>query len=161
MDLWVVNASPLICLIKAGYSDLLLKLTDEIILPQTVAQGIQSRRSGDPAGQILASRKFPVIEIPVIPDIFAWDLGKGKTTVLSYAFANPTWTAIIEDRAARKCAKSFSTLVIGKLAVVILAKKRGMVNSAADVMHSLLAAGLRLDGDVIRLALEQTVDEKR
>ena len=43
---------------------------------------------------------------------------------------------------------------------MILAKKRGMVTSAADVMHSLLAAGLRLDDDVIRLALKQTVDEK-
>lgn len=160
MDRWIVNASPIICLGKAGYADLLLKLADEIIVPQAVVEEIQAGRSGDPAEQLIAIGKFLVAEIPAIPEILAWDLGKGETAVLSFAFANPTWTAIIDDRAARKCALSFSIPVKGTLAVVILAKKRGLVSSAADVMHSLLAAGLRLDDEVIRIALKRTVDEK-
>jgi predicted nucleic acid-binding protein len=48
---------------------------------------------------------------------------------------------------------------IGTLAVVLLAKKRGLVASAADVMRSLQAAGLRLDDEVIRVAMKQTVGE--
>jgi predicted nucleic acid-binding protein len=160
MDRWVVNASPIICLAKAGYTDLLWKLADEIIVPQSVAEEIQAGHLGDPAEQILATGKFPVAEILVMPEILAWDLGKGETAVLSYALANPTWTAIIDDQAARKCARSFSIPLKGTLAVVILAKKRGLVGSAADVMRSLQAAGLRLDDDVIRIALKQTIDEE-
>jgi predicted nucleic acid-binding protein len=155
-----LNASPIICLAKAGYSDLLLKLADEIIVPQTVAEEIQAGHLGDPAEQILATGKFPMAEILAMPEILAWDLGKGETAVLSYALANQTWTAIIDDQAARKCARSFSIPVKGTLAVVILAKKRGLVGSAADVMRSLQAAGLRLDDDLIRIALKQTVDEE-
>jgi len=126
MERWVVNASPIICLAKAGYSDLLLKLTDEIIVPQTVVEEIQAGHLGDPAEQILATGQFPVAEIPAMAEILAWDLGKGETAVLSYALANLTWIAIIDDLAARKCARSFSIPVKGTLAVVILAKKRYM-----------------------------------
>jgi predicted nucleic acid-binding protein len=160
MDRWIVNASPIICLAKIGTTDLLLKLADEIIVPQSVAEEIQAGHSGDPAQQILATGRFSVVEIPTMPEIQAWDLGKGETSVVSYALANHTWTAIIDDQAARKCARSFSIPVKGTLAVVILAKKRGLIGSAADVMRSLQAAGLRLDSDVIRIALKQTVDEE-
>ena len=49
MDPWIVNASPIICLVKAGYADLLLKLADEIIITRTVAEEIQAWHLGDPA----------------------------------------------------------------------------------------------------------------
>ena len=86
----------------------MLKLADEIIVPQSVVEEIKTGHSGDPAEQIISTGQFPVAEIPALPEILAWDLGKGETAVLSYALANPTWTAIIDDQAARKCAKSFS-----------------------------------------------------
>lgn len=159
MERWIVNASPLICLAKAGNLDLLLKLPDEVIVPSAVVEEIQAGQSDDPAQVALASGKFPVSAIPVLPEILAWDLGIGETAVLSYAFSNPGWTAIIDDRAARKCALSFSIPTKGTLAVVILAKKHGLVNSAGDVMRSLRAAGLRLDDETIRVALKKTVNE--
>jgi predicted nucleic acid-binding protein len=159
MERWVVNASPLICLAKAGFSDFLLKLPDEIIVPNAVNEEIQAGQSGDPARAELASGKFPTKEISADPEILSWDLGKGETAVLSYALSNPGWIAIIDDQAARKCARSFSIPIKGTLAIVILAKKHGLIPSAADVMRSLQAAGLRLDEEVIRTALKQTVGE--
>jgi predicted nucleic acid-binding protein len=48
MDRWVINASPLICLAKAGYVDLLLKLPNEAVIPQAVVDEIQAGRAGDP-----------------------------------------------------------------------------------------------------------------
>jgi predicted nucleic acid-binding protein len=159
MERWVVNASPLICLAKAGFSDFLLKLPDEIIVPNAVKEEIQAGQSGDPARAELASGKFPTKEISASPEILSWDLGKGETAVLSYALSNPGWIAIIDDQAARKCARSFSIPIKGTLAVVILAKKQGLIPSAADVMRSLQAAGLRVDEEVIRTALKQTVGE--
>ena len=159
MERWVVNASPLICLAKAGFSDLLLKLPDEIIVPSAVIEEIQAGQSGDSAQKALATGKFPIRNIQVIPEILAWDLGKGESAVISYVFSHPGWIAIIDDRAARKCALSYSIQLKGTLAVVILAKKRGLVASAADIMRSLQASGLRLDSEVIRTALKQTVGE--
>lgn len=97
--------------------------------------------------------------MPALPEILAWDLGKGETAVLSYALTNPGWTAIIDDRAARKCAMSFSIPIKGTLAVVILAKKHGLVDSAADVLRSLQAAGIRLDNQMIRDILKKMTNE--
>ena len=113
----------------------------------------------DPAQLVLATGKFPITEISALPVNLAWDLGKGETAVLSFALTNPGWTAIMDDRAARKCAKSFSLPFKGTLAVVIQARKLGLVDSAVDVMRSLQVAGLRLDDEVIRAVLSQTVGE--
>jgi predicted nucleic acid-binding protein len=43
--------------------------------------------------------------------------------------------------------------------VVMLAKKRGLISSAAEVMRALQTAGLRLEDDVIWAALQQRAGE--
>jgi predicted nucleic acid-binding protein len=60
MDRWVINASPLICLAKAGYADLLLKLPGETVIPQAVVDEIQAGNAGDPARQVLARGEFAI-----------------------------------------------------------------------------------------------------
>jgi predicted nucleic acid-binding protein len=80
--------------------------------------------------------------------------------VLSHALTNPAWTAIIDDKAARRCACSFSIPHKGTLAVIILAKKIAIIPSAAQALRSLQAAGLHLDDAVIKIALRQSVDEE-
>jgi predicted nucleic acid-binding protein len=107
----------------------------------------------------LASGKFSIVEIGFREEILTWDLGRGETAVLSYALSNPGWIAILDDRIARNCARSYSIPFKGTLAVVILAKQQGVIDSAVRVMRSLQIAGLRLDDAVIRQALKQTVGE--
>jgi predicted nucleic acid-binding protein len=82
MDRWVINASPLICLAKAGYADLLLTLLDEALIPQAVVEEIQAGSPGDPANQVLAWNKFAIANVAPSPEIIAWDLGKGEMEVL-------------------------------------------------------------------------------
>jgi predicted nucleic acid-binding protein len=69
------------------------------------------------------------------------------------------WTAILDDAAARKCARSFSVQLKGTLAVVIMAKQKGVIPSAAAVIKNLITGGFRLDDEVVRAALAQTVEE--
>ena len=73
--------------------------------------------------------------------------------------ADKDWTAILDDAAARKCAHSFSVACKGTLAVVLLAKQRGLIPSATEVIRALVNTGFHLDDRVIRLALAQTVGE--
>jgi len=102
----------------------------------------------------LESGGILVIDVPSLPELLAWDLGKGETAVLSYAFSNPGWTAVIDDLAARKCAKGYAIPIRGTLAMIILAKKKGLISSAREGMFALQTAGLRLDDTVIRVALK-------
>jgi len=60
----------------------------------------------------------------------------------------------------QKCARSFDLRLKGTLAVVVLAKRRGLIPSAADVLRSLLRTGFHLDEHIIRKALSRTVGER-
>ena len=68
MDRWVINASPLICLAKAGYLDLILNLPDEVVVPSAVVEEIRAGQAGDLAQLALAGRKFPISEMPALPE---------------------------------------------------------------------------------------------
>jgi len=157
---WVVNASPLIVLGKIGQLDLLIKLPQQIVIPSAVVSEIVAGPEGDAARLAVQSQMFAIVDIPKIePELAAWDLGYGETSVLAYALTHPDWTAIIDDGAARKCAKTFGIKMKGTLAVVIMAKKRGLIPSAARVLHSVQEAGLHLDEGLIQAVLRQTVGE--
>lgn len=83
----------------------------------------------------------------------AWDLGAGETAVLAYALAHPGWTAILDDGAARRCAKVFGVPHKGTLGVVLLAKQRGIIPAAREVLERLQANGFRIDRQVYAGAL--------
>lgn len=160
-DQWVVNASPLIVLAKVGQAHLLSALASQVIIPWAVAHEINAGPPDDPARLWLAGAKLPVVDVPFLPpELLAWDLGAGETAVMSYALVNPGWTAILDDNAARKCARSFGIPVKGTLAVVILAKQNGLVTSAADVLRQLQDHGYRIQATIVRDALARTVGEK-
>ena len=107
-DLWVVNASPLIVFGKIGQFDLLTRLPKEIVVPQAVANEILAGPENDAARLAIETKMFNLVEAEEpTPELAAWDLGSGETSVLSYALANPGWTAILDDGAARKCALTF------------------------------------------------------
>ena len=156
---WVLNASPLIVLARIGQEQLFQALADEVVIPRAVAEEIEAGPAKDPARQAVAGGQFPIVDTELSPEILAWDLGTGETAVLSFALANPGWTVILDDAAARNCARSFSLSLKGTLAIVILAKQRGLVSSAAGILRSLITSGFRLDERVIRKVLSHTVGE--
>jgi predicted nucleic acid-binding protein len=159
-DRWVVNASPLIVMGKVGCLDLLTKLSKEVVVPGAVVDEIRAGPQGDAARAAIEDGIFKLVEAPEpTPELAAWDLGAGETSVLSFALNNPGWTAILDDSAARKCAITFGVDIKGTLAIVILAKKRGLIPSAKQLLNAMQQAGLRLEDKVIRRALEEIVDE--
>lgn len=129
---WVLNASPLIVLINAGHEDLIRQLAEETIVPQAVADEILAGPADDAARLQIDGGEWLVRDTPAASDeLLAWDLGAGETAVVSYALANPGWTAILDDSAARRCARTFSIPLKGTLGIVLLAKRRGVISSAS------------------------------
>ena len=158
---WVINASPLIVLAKIGQVALLSTLADEIVIPDAVVREINAGPSNDPARNWLAEPKLPVVNVSHLPaELLAWDLGAGETAVLAHALANPGWTAVLDDNAARNCAHSFGVPVKGTLAVVILAKQQGLIPSAADLIRQMQQHEYRIHDAIVREALAQTVGEQ-
>jgi predicted nucleic acid-binding protein len=65
----------------------------------------------------------------------------------------------LDDAEARKCARVFSIPAKGMLALVVIAKQRGIVSSAAEIVQTLVNTGFRLDERLIQDVLAQTVGE--
>ena len=156
----MVNASPLIVLAKVGQINLLSAIAGEIVIPRAVAQEIAAGPADDPARIWLSKQEQLVVDVhTLLPELWAWDLGAGETAVMAYALANEGWTAVIDDNAARKCAHSFRIPVKGTLAVVILARQKGLINSAAAVLRQMQQNDYRIHEAIVRDALARTVGE--
>ncbi|MGD1703232.1 DUF3368 domain-containing protein [Dapis sp. BLCC M229] len=102
--------------------------------------------------------QLPTKEINIIPEIAAWDLGMGESEVLSLALNTPNFAVIIDDRAARRCARTFGIATIGTGGILILAKQRGIIPLVSPRIESLLDAGLWLSDNLINL-LKQKAGE--
>jgi predicted nucleic acid-binding protein len=157
---WVVNASPLITLAKARHLALLTGLATEVFIPAAVVAEVLNGPATDPARQALESGWGTRVAVPNVPVVLQeWGLGAGETSVLAVALARGGCTAILDDAASRRCARTLGVPVIGTLGVVVRAKHHGQIASAALVMRALRAAGLYIDDALLTLVLRESVGE--
>ncbi|NER92316.1 MAG: DUF3368 domain-containing protein [Symploca sp. SIO1B1] len=150
-----INTSPLIFLTKGRLLHLLQILSEKFIVPQAVATEIQSYGENDITAQALTNTDWLLVkEITSVPAIIQnWDLGPGETEVLAWGYLNPGTEVILDDLAARRCAKTLSISVRGTLGLVLIAKQRGAIPAARPVLEQLCLSGMYLSDKVINQAL--------
>ncbi|MGC1248687.1 MAG: DUF3368 domain-containing protein [Spirulinaceae cyanobacterium] len=153
----VINSSPLIVLFKSQQAELLPQLFSEILVPiavwnEVTASG-KSELSTVQLPNVSWARKVDIAN--VAPEIVAWDLGKGESEVLSLAWKNPAHVAIVDDRAARRCAKSLAIVTIGTGGLLLLAKQRGLISVVTPRLQALRDAGLWLSDSLFNLLKQQ------
>lgn len=105
-DLWVVNASPVIVLAKAGYLRLLEELPTDLLVPEAVASEILAGPETD-AARLAIEGGWGKREKPdsIPADLLQWGLGAGETAVLALARPRLPCTAILDDAVARNWPK--------------------------------------------------------
>jgi predicted nucleic acid-binding protein len=141
-----VNASPLICLGKIDRLDWLHRLANELVIPAGVASEIREGPASDRARQWIdgpgAVLVHPVGEID--PLISTWDLGLGESEVLAWAHIRREFTAVLDDRAARRCADVLEIPLCGTLGIAVQAKLRKLEPALDPLLDALLNAGLHI-----------------
>lgn len=151
----VVNASPLILLSRIERLDLLTSLAKSLIVPEAVIHEIQVGSDRD--GTADRIKDLPsllrVDDQPVSDRIRLWDLGAGESQVLIHGLQRPGSEVVLDDLAARRCARSLGLPMIGTLGIVILCRQRGVLGAARPVVKALCDAGLRLKPALIDEAL--------
>jgi predicted nucleic acid-binding protein len=152
---WVVNASPLIVLAKAGLVDLLPRLCETMVIPFGVAEEVGRGSPDDPAKLWLKLQGGEFLrEVGhVSSEVRGWDLGKGESEVLQWALVHPGVEAILDDRAARQCARTLDLPVRGTLGVLLKARKRGLIPGLASVLDQLGAVGFYIHPSIRTKAL--------
>ncbi len=91
----------------------------------------------------------------VAEEVLVWNLGDGETDVLSWAFQSKDNTALVDDRAARRCAETLNIKTLGTGGILVLAKKRGLIKKVSFELKKLRDAGLWISDEIVELILKQ------
>lgn len=153
----VANASPLICLFRAGLEDILARLWQQVMVPAAVWDEVLRGPTNDRAARLLESTAWArqTNVSSVHPAISGWDLGRGESEVLTFALLNQGFRAIIDDAEARRCARTLAIPTFGTGGVLIIAKRRGVIASVSEALDSLRHSGLWLSKDIIEILKRQ------
>ena len=81
-------------------------------------------------------------------------LGDGESEAIALAIELNADFLILDDLKARKIAKDMGIKVIGTAGVLLLAKKRGIVNEVKPLLMALVDRGFRISNDVIEVILK-------
>ena len=161
MRLLVVNASPLILLGKIGRLEILPQLATELHVPGSVATEVRAGPESDPARKWLAKEGERYVaneSINVDLRVLSWGLGAGESAVISDALSLRSSVALLDDRAARNCAKVFQIPCIGTAGVLLKAKRLGLVPLVGPELERLTSEGSflhpKVRKEVLRLAGE-------
>ena len=69
--------------------------------------------------------------------------------------ARPEYVAMIDDRAARSCARTLGIQTLGTGGALVLAKRRSLIPSVSVELQKLRGAGLWLSEELVTLLKEQ------
>lgn len=155
----VFNASPLILFARAERLDLLQLLGRELWVPETVFREIESGTGRDKSAErVLASGSIRVVaDAALDPRVMSWRIDPGETAVVSLA-AQHSAVAVLDDLAARRCAKSIGIRLIGTAGIVALLRQREAIVSARELFAELRRHGFYLS-DTIQAAILTRIGE--
>jgi predicted nucleic acid-binding protein len=153
----VINASPLITLCRSQLHGLLPQLFEAVYVPDAVWQEVVNGGKDDAAARIVPTlgwlQRLPPVEVAL--DIQRWNLGAGESAVMHHARELTADRAILDDAAARRCARSINIAMTGTCGVIVLAKRRGLLPKAEPAFRQLQAAGLWLSEELIAALLQE------
>ncbi|MBW2004067.1 MAG: DUF3368 domain-containing protein [Deltaproteobacteria bacterium] len=152
---WVLNASPIILLGKAELLKTVSPLAKVWIIPKGVIREVETKRSIEPYLLEISHNSEVVQEnvSKIHPSITAWDLGQGESEVLTLALGKAQTGAVLDDLQARKCATLFDIPLIGSLGLILMAKRKGLINFAKPEIERLIAVGLHIDSSMLNRIL--------
>jgi predicted nucleic acid-binding protein len=157
---WAIDASPLILLGKTNQLDWLTGL-GKIVIPNSVALEISAGSSTDPARQWLSSkstRNMIKEDIDASRELLGWDLGAGETSVIAWCQLHREYEAVVDDATGRRCAGVFGVKLRGTLAILALAKKRGLIPLCRPIFEKFETEGFFIAPDLVE-KVAQSVGE--
>jgi predicted nucleic acid-binding protein len=150
----IADASALICLGWVDQLQVLPAVFGPIVVPPAVTAEVTHRQPTLPAWIEVRVPRRPLDHRVVIAH-----LGAGETEVLSLGLALDGALLILDDAQARALARELGLRMLGTAAVLVEAKRAGLLPRVRPTLDALLAKGFRLDRKVYESIL-QAADEE-
>jgi predicted nucleic acid-binding protein len=146
---FILNASPIILLGKAGLLKTVSPLADLWIVPEKVVSEVEAKI---PISANLSDLSHYEIEFAqqLDPLVMSWDLGPGESEVLTIALKKGNAAVVLDDLLARKCATLLKLPLIGSIGLLVKARRIGLIDSVRPEIEKLIEAGLRIDPETLK-----------
>ena len=153
----VSNSSPLIIFSKINRISLLEELFGEVYIPKAVFEEVTRGRKGT---EIVKNKWIKVKDVKDkdLVEYLSKMLGKGEAEAIILAKEYKS-RLLIDDAEGRKHAELLNLKFIGCLGLLKLAKERGLIKSAGEVIEEMKNESFYIDEGLITALLE-SIGEK-
>ena len=153
----VADTGPIIGLAKIGRISLLKELATEVLIPPIVHKELYGKigPESDQIDQALSDFVHVVelgsLELNIDEPLI--NLGEDeKQSIFLASTLKKEVLLLIDDRAGRQAADNLKISKIGLVGILLLAKKRGLIDNVGSLLEELRAAGYWLSDQVIAVA---------
>lgn len=158
----VTNSTPIIGLSILGKLHLLPDLFAEVYVPEAVYQEIVHNESPRSYGKnelplMISKGKFQIYNVEnssLVQKLFG-KLHKGELEVIVGAKELDLKFVAIDEHAARTLSKTFLLQPIGTIGILILAKKKGLIEELQPLLHALRKHDFYISQKLYKQALVQ------
>jgi len=150
----VADSSALIALATCDGLDLILKIYDDIKIPEAVYAEIVApeKPQSDVLGAFLANRVVPVDTNRLV--LTAGGLGRGEVEAMALYKQLSADVLLIDDQRARVIAEHNKINCIGALALLLLAKQRGKISEVASYVQKLRQSSIYYGDELLDKVLK-------
>lgn len=150
----VADSSALIALATCDGLDLILKIYDEIKVPEAVYTEIVApeKPQSDKLGVFLSDRVIKVDTNRWV--LTAGGLGRGEIEAMALYKQLSADALLIDDQRARVIAEHNQIYCIGALALLLLAKQRGKIEKVASYVEKLRQSSIYYGDDLLERVLK-------
>ena len=150
----VADSSALIALATCDGLDLILKIYEDIKIPEAVYAEIVApeKPQSDVLGAFLANRVVPVDISRLV--LTAGGLGRGEVEAMALYKQLSADALLIDDQRARVIAEHNHINCIGALALLLLAKQRGKISEVASYVQKLRQSSIYYGDELLDKVLK-------
>ncbi len=158
----ISNSSPLINFAALGRFELLRSLYGSLTIPDGVYEEVFIAGQGRPHAVFIAQAADWIIREPVHAETAVralQHLGRGEAEAIALATETPGSLVLLDDRQGRLAAHALGLNVIGTLGILVIAKRKGLINILAPEIETLQTrVGFRLS-DLLKATVLKEVGE--
>lgn len=150
----VCDSSPIIALALCGQLELVDKLFNDILIPREVYnESTKEGKESTPIIQKWAAGKVIEVTDRLKVNIFTETLDKGEAEAIALYFEKSADYLLIDEKKGRKTAIENGIKVIGSLGVLIMAKRKGLLQSIKPSLDILRHSSTRISDFLYEQAL--------
>ena len=162
----ICNTSPIIGLLTINRLSLLWQIFDEVFIPEAVyrelnADSVAHKAEIEEIEKWVACGELKIYKVKnaaIVKKLYG-KLHFGELEVIVGAKELNIDTAIIDEIAARRMAASFLVDTLGILGILILAKKKGLIDFIKPDLDTLRASGYRISEKLYKQTLQKVQEE--